>query len=372
MKIGIACPYSWDVPGGVQFHIRDLALELIRRGHKVSVIAPCSKETEAPEFLVPTEPAIPVRYNGSVARLSFGPRVNHQVTQWLKKGAFDILHVHEPAVPSVSMLALRNAKIPVVATFHSAMESSRALKVASPIIRPAIEKISARIAVSDEARRTVSQFLGGDAYVIPNGVYTRHFENVLPNEKYCIDNTFTCGFLGRYDEPRKGLSVLAKAFAHVHAQYPHVKLLIAGPGDERKARLLFDQSLQDSVEFVGMISDDEKAQFFSSIDAYIAPNTGGESFGIILIEAMSAGSYVIASDIPAFAAVLGNGVFGALFTNGNDQALAKVLIHTIDAAEERQQTSQKAQAEALRYDWFTVTSQVVAVYETARRMYGGN
>lgn len=367
MRIGIACPYSWDVPGGVQFHIRDLASELIRRGHDVRVIAPAEHTEGLPPFLTPTGSAIPIRYNGSIARLSFGPRVNREVRAWLRDGHFDVVHVHEPFVPSVSMLALMSAECPVVATFHTAMDKSRALEIAAPMLRAVLDKISSRIAVSQEARRTAVQYLGGDAYVIPNGVFTSEFEDAPRDPCFTgTEKSPTLGFLGRLDEPRKGLAVVAGAMDEIREAIPGVRLFVAGRGDTDEARALFGMSA-DCVTFLGTISDEEKASFLSSIDIYLAPNTGGESFGIILIEAMSAGSFVVASDIPAFRAVLGNGTFGRQFPNEDSHALARAVIESLNSPELREQTREAAQEEAHRYDWSNVASQVLAVYETAER-----
>src|SRR5215468_8367894 len=170
MRIGIACPYSWDVPGGVQQHIRDLAEALIELGHEVSVIAPADEDRRLPGYVVPAGKAMPVPYNGSVARLAFGPLSASRVRRWLKDGNFDVLHVHEPAVPSLSLLACWVADGPIVATMHAAMPRSRALHAAQPILASALEKISGRIAVAEPARNTLVEHLGGDAVLIPNGV----------------------------------------------------------------------------------------------------------------------------------------------------------------------------------------------------------
>lgn len=367
MKIGIACPYSWDVPGGVQFHIRDLAKELISRGHSVSVIAPAEDVQSLPSFVTPTGSAIPIPYNGSIARLSFGPRVNREVRQWLREGEFDVVHVHEPFIPSISLLALMSAESPVVATFHTAMDKSRAFEFAAPMLRAVLDKIQSRIAVSQEARRTAVQYLGGDAFIIPNGVFTASFENAPRDSRFTGSPEHpTVGFLGRLDEPRKGLPVVAAAFSAIRSAVPGIRLFVAGRGDIAEAKKMFGDNA-DAVTFLGSISDEDKAALLSSVDVYLAPNTGGESFGIILIEAMSAGSFVVASDIPAFRAVLGNGRFGRHFANEDPAALAQAVCESLADPAGRSRTVALAQEEAHRYDWHTVASQVLAVYETAER-----
>ncbi|MCF2706582.1 glycosyltransferase family 4 protein [Arcanobacterium haemolyticum] len=369
MRIGIACPYSWDVPGGVQFHIRDLAEKLISRGHDVQVIAPAENTEDLPPFVTPTGSAVAIPYNGSVARLSFGPLVNRQVRTWLREGNFDVLHVHEPFIPSLSMLALISAECPVVSTFHTALDKSRAFEIAAPFLRRVLEKIQSRIAVSQEARRTAVQYLGGDAFVIPNGVYTGVFEHAPRDPRFTgTPERPTLGFLGRLDEPRKGLPIVAQAFPRIRERVPGVHLYVAGRGDIDQAKAMFGEHAE-AVTFLGGVSDDDKAALLSSVDVYLAPNTGGESFGIILVEAMSAGSFVVASDIPAFRAVLGSGSFGAHFPNEDAQGLADTVQRVMADPEGRAETVARAHVEAHRYDWSTVASQVFAVYENAIRAY---
>ncbi|VEI12487.1 glycosyltransferase family 4 protein [Trueperella bialowiezensis] len=366
MKIGIACGYSWDVPGGVQYHCRDLAAELIARGHDVSVIAPAEAEP-AEDFVHPVGAAIPIRYNGSVARLAFGPKVNREVRKWLSAGQFDVLHVHEPFTPSVSMLALMSAECPVVSTFHTAMDHSRMLTMAAPIIVPILDKIQARIAVSEEARRTAVQHLGGDAWIIPNGVFVRDMQIDAKDPRFTgTPEEPTLAFLGRIDEPRKGLPVVAQAFGKIREAHPGVRLLVAGRGDVDQARAMFGEHAQ-AVEFLGGVSDADKALLLGSADAYLAPNTGGESFGIILVEAMSAGAFVVASDIPAFRAVLNDGEYGVHFKNEDADDLADVVNAALADPQRREETARVASQAAWRFDWGTVASHILSVYDTAIR-----
>ena len=211
MKIGVVCPYSWDMPGGVQVHISDLAEELQRRGHTVSVLAAADDDTPVPPYVVSAGRAVPIHYNGSVARLTFGPLSASRVRRWLADGRFDVLHVHEPASPSLGLLAVWWADMPVVATFHQATPRSRAMSAAFGILQSAIEKISARIAVSEEARTVVVEHLGGDPIVIPNGLYVDRFAAGAARPEW-QGRTGTLSFLGRLDEPRKGLPVLLEAW----------------------------------------------------------------------------------------------------------------------------------------------------------------
>ncbi|GAA1895044.1 glycosyltransferase family 4 protein [Streptomyces sodiiphilus] len=361
MKIGIVCPYSWDVPGGVQFHVRDLAEHLIREGHSVSVLAPADEGTPLPPYVVSAGRAVPVPYNGSVARLNFGFLSAARVRRWVHEGDFEVLHIHEPAAPSLALLTCWTARGPIVATFHTSNPRSRAMIAAYPILQPALEKISARIAVSEYARRTLVEHLGGDAVVIPNGVDVGFFAGAEPKAEW---QGGTIGFIGRIDEPRKGLPVLMEALPRILARCPQTRLLVAGRGDEAEAVGRLPEGMRDRVEFLGMISDEDKARLLRSVDVYVAPNTGGESFGIILVEAMSAGAPVLASNLDAFAQVLDGGEAGQLFPNEDAEALAATPVGLLGDAGRREELRRRGSRHVRRFDWSTVGADILAVYET--------
>lgn len=367
MRIGLVCPYSFDVPGGVQNHVRDLAEVLIELGHDVSVLAPADDDTPVPPYVVPAGRAVPVPYNGSVARLVFGPLSVARTRRWIREGEFDVLHLHEPATPSLSLLALWAARGPIVATFHSSITRSRMMSAASSILRPALEKISARVAVSEHARTTLVQHLGGEPVVIPNGLFVDRFADAPPRPEWRGDNGTLC-FLGRIDEPRKGLPVLLDAFPSIRRAWPGVRLLVAGPGDADDAIERLPADCRDAVTFLGMIDDADKARMFATSDLYVAPHTGGESFGIVLVEAMAAGAPVLASGLEAFRRVLDGGRLGVLFDIGDAAGLAAAAIELLDNPERRAELTELASGAVRRYDWSTVAREILAVYEmvTAR------
>jgi phosphatidylinositol alpha-mannosyltransferase len=363
MRIGIACPYSWDVPGGVQSHIRDLAEALIALGHEVSVIAPADEDRPVPGYVIPAGKAMPVPYNGSVARLAFGPLSLNRVRRWLKDGNFDVLHVHEPAVPSLSLLACWVAAGPIVATMHTAMPRSRVLLAASAALRTAMEKINGRIAVSEAARTTLVEHLGGDAVLIPNGVATHRFRDGDPLAGWPGDGG-AIGFLGRMDEPRKGLSVLLEAFEILAPRRPGLRLLIAGPGDADDARGRVSPPYRDRVHLLGEVTEEDKNRVLHSVDVFCSPNTGGESFGIVTAEAMAAGAAIVASDLEAFRMVLRGGTAGDLFANGDAADLAARASALLDDPARRAELSVAALDAVRDYDWSVVARDVVSVYET--------
>ncbi|MBA0050786.1 glycosyltransferase family 1 protein [Streptomyces sp. AJS327] len=365
MRVGIVCPYSWDVPGGVQLHVRDLAEHLRGLGHEVSVLAPSDDETPLPPYVVSAGRAVPVPYNGSVARLNFGFLSAARVRRWVHDGDFDVLHVHEPATPSLALLTCWSAQGPIVATFHTSNPRSRAMIAAYPILQPALEKISARVAVSEYARRTLVEHLGGDAVTIPNGVDVDFFAEAEPRAEWQgRPGAPTVGFLGRLDEPRKGLPVLMRAMPRLLDGLPGTRLLVAGRGDEREALSGLPPRLRERVEFLGMVSNEDKARLLRSVDLYVAPNTGGESFGIILVEAMSAGAPVLASDLDAFAQVLDGGSAGELFANEDADALAEAALGLLRDEGRRAALRERGAQHVRRFDWSTVGADILAVYET--------
>jgi phosphatidyl-myo-inositol alpha-mannosyltransferase len=361
LRIGIVCPYSWDVPGGVQFHIRDLAEHLISLGHEVSVLAPADDDTPLPPYAVSAGRAVPVPYNGSVARLNFGFLSAARVRRWLHEGAFEVIHIHEPASPSLGLLACWAAQGPIVATFHTSNPRSRAMIAAYPILQPALEKISARIAVSEYARRTLVEHLGGDAVVIPNGVDVDFFADAEPNPDW---QGGTIGFIGRIDEPRKGLPTLMRVLPKILAERPGTRLLVAGRGDHKEAVEDLPAAMRGQVVFLGMVSDQDKARLLRSVDVYVAPNLGGESFGIILVEALSAGAPVLASDLDAFRQVLDHGGAGELFPVDDADVLATATLRLLGDPARLAALRAAGSRHVRRFDWSTVGAEILSVYET--------
>ena len=364
MKIGIVNPYSWDVPGGVGFHIRDLALKLRSRGHDVQVLTPSTSD-DLPDWITSAGSSVSIPFNGSVANISVKPRALARTRRWLADNDFDVVHVHEPVVPSVSMAAAMLSTAPLVGTFHAALGRSVSRAIASAPMRLYMERIGVRIAVSEEARRTLIEHHGGDAVIIPNGVETAAFRSAQPLEQWVgTDERPVIVFLGRLDEPRKGLSIFAGAIAGVLERFPGARFLIAGRGDAPESRQAVER-FGDSVSFLGGISDEEKESLLAGAHIYVAPQTGGESFGIVLVEAMAAHTAVVASDIPAFRAVLEDGRAGALFETGNSDSLARTLIDLLTDRDRLEELSAAGARSSAQYDWEVVADKVFEVYKLA-------
>jgi len=364
MRIGMVCPYSFDVPGGVQAHVLQLAEVMRGYGHEVSVLAPSSAETHAdlPDYVVSGGKAVPIPYNGSVARLRFGPATRRMVKRWIIEGDFDVLHLHEPNAPSLSLLALMVSTGPIVATFHTSTTKSFTLNVFQGILRPWNEKIMGRIAVSDLARRWQMEALGSDAVEIPNGVDVSAFDNAPLLPGYPRPGR-TVLFLGRFDEPRKGMQVLVGALPKLVAACPDVEVLVVGRGDEEALKETVGEHA-GHLRFLGLVDDAEKASAMRSADVYCAPNTGGESFGIVLVEAMAAGTPVVASDLDAFRRVLDQGEAGRLVPVDDADALGEALVEMLSNDAARRQYAEAATQAVRRYDWSVVAQQIMLVYET--------
>jgi phosphatidylinositol alpha-mannosyltransferase len=284
------------------------------------------------------------------------------VKNWIAQGDFDLLHLHEPAIPSISLLACFAAEGPLVGTFHASAKRQKAIFAIGPILEPVIEKLTARIAVSEAARETLTEHLETDAVVVPNGIYARRLAQGSLNSQW---DGNSIGFIGRFQEPRKGLSVLVEALPAIIKEVPDVRIIVAGPGDSVEFLQAVPSHLHSRFSFLGRISEEEKADFLHSIGVYVAPNTGGESFGIILAEALAAGAAVVASDIPAFQALLGNGRYGSLFQSEDSSSLASSISTLLKDRKLRDTLKVEGKIYAQNFDWDEVANRIYDVYEMA-------
>lgn len=369
MRIGIVCPYSLERPGGVQLHVTDLAAALIDRGHHVRVLAPASRWAVLPPHVENAGRSVGLSYNGSTARVRFGLVAAARVREWLRKGGFDVVHLHEPGAPSLSLLAMWARTTPTVATFHTSNDSAILMRVAKPYIKPGMEVLDARIAVSPSADRTVREHLRLEAtHIIPNGVDTRAFMAAVPRPVWQgTPQAPTVGILGRMDEPRKGLDDFLEMIPAVRARVPGARFLVAGRYSGRTAARI----RAAGAEAVGALDEAMKERFMASVDVYCAPNSGGESFGIVLVEAMAAGAAVVASDITAFrdvAATGGGELAAALYSVGDTADLARTVSGLLEDRQGRERLARRGQVVAALFDWDSVAPRVEATYHDAIRM----
>ncbi|CAA9289395.1 MAG: Phosphatidylinositol alpha-mannosyltransferase [uncultured Friedmanniella sp.] len=363
LRVGLVCPYSFDHPGGVQNHVLGLAQHLRAQGHEPFVLGlgrPQLPPSLAGRF-TSAGSAVPVRYNGSVARVRFGPGSAARARRWLAATDLDVLHVHEPLTPSISILALWAADVPVVATFHTATPRSRSMQLAGSTLRGTVDKLDAGIAVSEPAARVVRRYLGRDPQVIPNGFRWAEFGGAgRPADDWRGGAHPRLVFLGRVEEPRKGLGVLLAALPAVRAVHPDLEVVVAGRGQ---------RALPAWVRRETSVTDPEKAALLAGADVFVAPHTARESFGIVLLEAMASGAPVVASDLPAFTSLLAHdrddGGVGRLFPTGDAEALAGAVLDVL--ASRDAVGAERGRRHARRFDWSVVGPAVEDVY---RRVLG--
>jgi phosphatidylinositol alpha-mannosyltransferase len=322
MKILQVCPFTWDKPGGVQNHVRQLSTHLRRRGHTVRVLAPGLPPFRRGDVRIVGRPGA-VRFNGSVPEISFTPTSARAVREFLREFRPDVIHVHEPLCPSTSMLATWYANAPLVATFHANFPhdvwSGRIYSIVAPLLQPTFRKLDRRLAVSNAARHTVASRMGDANFeIVPNGSNVDVFATAepapLPEGRKLL-------FVGRL-ERRKGFPVALQAFASLADAYPDLRLVVVGDGPDREAVETFPAALRARVHMMGKVSDDALPTFHRASDIFVSPATGSESFGIVLVEAMAAGLPVVASDIPGYRDVARHEVEGLLVTPTNPEALA--------------------------------------------------
>ena len=367
MRVALVCPYDLGVPGGVQSHVLQLAAALRTGGDEVVVFGP-GTPGEVPEGVVPVGRGRRVRFNASVAPIAVSPLSARRVVELIRRFRPDVVHVHEPVVPFVSLAATLRCPPPVVGTFHAWSDSGRVYRFARPIVRRAVTRLAARIAVSGPAIAYHAAALGlpaGSFRELPNGVEVERFASASPLDELTADGAPLLLFVGRL-EPRKGVEQLVRAFTLLSARRPSVKLLVAGDGPERdRAQRLLPGKVRSRVVFLGRVDHDELPRFYASADVFVAPSLGGESFGVVLLEAMAAGVPIVASDIPGYRAVLHDGVEGRFTAPGDVSDLAAALDVLLDNPALRAAMGREGRHTASSYDWSVVAARVRDVYAHA-------
>jgi phosphatidylinositol alpha-mannosyltransferase len=362
LRVGLVCPYDWTVPGGVKNHVNNLAHELRGLGHHVDVLAPARREVDDDNF-TSLGGSFPIPYNGSVARIAMGPRHSQVVRRSLLEGAYDLVHVHEPLSPSVGLIALIQASVPVVGTFHANLDHSLALRLGSPILRRGFDKLAARIAVSESARRTWQRYFGKPMLIVPNGAPNEFFTKAEPLPAF-DDGRPTILFVGRM-EPRKGLVYLVRAFLRLKPAHPALRLVVVGKDNrnlQEKAMAMVPPRLRPDLLFVGSVPQEDLASYYASADVFCAPSLGGESFGIVLVEAMASGVPVVCSDIGGYRDLVRDGTEGLLVPPRDPAALAAALGMLLDNPARRAAMGDAGKVTAAQYAWPVVAREIEAVY----------
>jgi phosphatidylinositol alpha-mannosyltransferase len=365
MRVGLVAPTYAPYPGGVGEHVRHLAVELRRLGHEVTVVTTRFRGGAACDEpgVVRLGRAVLVPANGSLCPVAIDPVMRRRMRRLFERAAFDVVHVHEPFLPMLSLAAVAESPCPVVATFHASNESPVGYRVFRRQLEPYARRLAGRIAVSRAALDTVSPFFGGPYDIVPNGVEVARFADARPFER--DPNEFRILFVGRL-ERRKGLEYLLGAMPAILKDVPGARLCVVGGGPLAGSyRSRVPAVARSRVEFLGFVSSDDLPRHYRSADVYCSPATGGESFGIVLLEAMAAGAAVVASDIRGYRDVVRHGVTGLLTTRASSFGIASAIVHLARSPGAATALRGAARREVERYDWARVTERVLDVYDRA-------
>ncbi|HEX9774982.1 MAG TPA: glycosyltransferase family 4 protein [Actinomycetota bacterium] len=369
MKVAIVSPYAWTTPGGANAHIADLRRHLAGRGHDVSVIAPAN----GPADVTGVGRAIGIPFNGSVATIGFSPAMAFRVRAALRAIDPDVVHVHEPFVPSASILSLLAARAPVVATFHAHIDSLL-YRAAGPALRPLFRRIAKPVAVSEPAASSVERVFGVRPAIVPNGVDCAAVADVPPPPP----GPPTILYFGRL-ERRKGPQVLARAIPLIAEREPGARFVFAGDGPLRASleRALLahpepareapvaEEPARAAVTFTGRFTEQRRRALLAESTIVCLPAIGGESFGLTVVEAQAAGRPVVAAANPGYASVVEDGRTGVLVPVDDHEALAAAIVALIRDRARLERMGPAAREGAKRFDWPVVAGRIEAVYRQA-------
>lgn len=378
MRIALASPYDWSVPGGVNRHVANLAVHFIRKGHDVRVVAPASRRIpDRPPYLdIIGHSGIGLPASGSVANVSISYNLGPRVKNFLEREHFDVVHVHEPFMPLLPFQFIRYSHSTTVATFHAARDTgSRIYAYSRFIIKPWWGHIHGRIAHSRAALKLIGSYFAARYRIIPSGIDYAYFAAEVPPMPNLMDDKRNIVFVGR-QEQRKGLPFLLEAFAMLKKEMPRTRLIVVGPdGGLRAACLRFIQQHNvEDVVFTDYVSYEDLPRYYRTADVFCAPNTGHESLGLIILEAMASGVPIVATSIQGFRDVLTDGVHGLLAPPRNSAALCEALKILLSDAAMREEMGRAGAQHARAYSWDEMAGRVLTFYEdtTARRAIGAN
>ena len=366
MKVAIVSAYDYAHPGGVTEHVRHLAEGLNRRGHSTTIFAPCSDHDFAqhnPEFIRVGRP-VPIPAHGSLARITVSFHLTNRIKHYMREGGYHVVHFHEPLMPVLSVTALRYSDAFNVGTFHAFAHSNVGYYYGKPLLKRYVRRLNVRIAVSAAARDFAQRYFPGDYRIVPNGIDPARFEGATPLSEL-RDGRPTILFVGRL-ERRKGLGYLLRAFMQLKAENPDLRLVIVGDGPMRRwyANFAARHDMEDVI-MAGYVAAADLPRYYASCDVFCAPNTGDESFGIVLLEAMASGKPIVATDIDGFRTVLTPGREGLLVERKSARGLAEALRTLLRDPELRHEMGRHGAETARRYDWERIVDDLIAIYREA-------
>lgn len=369
MKVGLVSPYDFATAGGVNDHVRHLAVQLQKLGHETRVFGPASRADVGVErarfYRIGTPIAIPA--NDSVARITLSFHLANRVAEIMARERFDVLHFHEPLMPALPMTMLRMSTAANVGTFHAFARSNVGYFYGRPFLQPYLAHLHSAIAVSEPAREFVTRYFDEfPVRVIPNGIDLDVYRPGLAPIRHLRDENVNILFVGRL-EKRKGLGDLLRAFRALSARVPNVRLIIVGDGPlHGRVESYVSRHRLGNVILAGYVPDSVKPRYYNSADIFCAPATGAESFGIVLLEALASGLPVVATEVPGYMSVLEPGRDSITVPPKNWRELSASLVILARDAELRRRLADYALQKARRYSWDVVAAEVVDVYIQAR------
>jgi phosphatidylinositol alpha-mannosyltransferase len=370
VKVGLVSPYDFASPGGVNDHVRHLALQLQKLGHESRIFGPSSKTDvgvdRARFYRIGTPIAIPA--NDSVARITLSFHLASEVAEIVAQERFDVLHFHEPLMPALPITMLRMSGTANVGTFHAFARSNVGYFYGRPFLQPYLAHLHRAIAVSDPARDFVNRYFPHfPLRVIPNGIDLDVFRPGLAPIRHLRDENLNILFVGRL-EKRKGLGDLLRAYRAMTTRVPHLRLIIVGDGPlHGRVESYVSRHRLPNVILAGYVPESVKPRYYNSADIFCAPATGAESFGIVLLEALASGVPVVATEVPGYLSVLEPGRDSITVPAKNWRELAASLVILARDPELRRRLADYALEKARRYSWDNVASEVVDVYYEARK-----
>lgn len=374
MKIAQVSPYDHQTPGGVREHVIHLTAELGRLGHEVKILAPASCRDDLPSNIIcVSDRVIPLQVNGSTVRITLSLGTYGKIKRILQEERFDVVHVHEPLVPTLSLFALVHSKSVTIGHFHGYRERFVLYDWGRPVFLRMIDQLDGRAAVSATAQRGAARYFPGEYEIIPDGVDTERFGNssLHPIESF-DDGKLNILFVGRIDR-RKGLPYLLQAFPTIKSAVPEARLIVVGAFTKKEIKpwmLQGQRTGRQDVQFVGYVSPEEIPRYYRTADVFCAPSTGSEALGIVILEAMASGTPIVASDIDGYRTALTHGKEGLLVPPADPTRLAQSVIQLLCDPELRRSMGRQGRLTAQQYAWPAVAQRTLEMYQTciARRL----
>ena len=373
MKVGLVSPYDFASPGGVNDHVRRLAVRLRQLGHEARIFAPSSRADvdfdSALFYRIGTPIAIPV--NDSVARITLSFHLANQVAAIIADEGFDVLHFHEPLMPALPITMLRMSTTANVGTFHAFARSNVGYFYGRPLLQPYLAHLHRGIAVSEPARAFVQRYFPDfPLRVIPNGVDLNVYRSGLAPIRHLRDENLNVLFVGRL-EKRKGLGDLLRAYRAMSMRVPQTRLIIVGDGPLRgRVESYVARHRLANVVLAGYVPESVKPRYYNSADIFCAPATGAESFGIVLLEALASGVPVVATEVPGYLSVVEPGVDALTVRPRSPVELGAALTVLARDRDLRARLGASGLAKARRYAWREIAARVIDVYRSAREIAG--